>query len=91
MIKMINDTIDEVNRSKELKDKSTLLLPKNELKVLKCIQKNVIIGAKDIIKQTKLSDSTVRRILKKLLQDKKLKTTDSNKKSPNKKYKLTET
>lgn len=39
MLKMINDTIDEVNRSKELKDKSTLLLSKNELKVLKCIQK----------------------------------------------------
>ena len=90
MLKMINDTIDEVNRSKELKDKSTLLLSKNELKVLKCIQKNVIIGAKDIIKQTKLSDSTVRRILRKLLQDKKLETTDNKQKSPNKKYKMIE-
>ncbi len=90
MLKMINDTIDEVNHSKEMKNKSTLLLSKNELKVLKCIQKNVIIGAKDIIKQTKLSDSTVRRILRKLLQDKKLETTDDNQKSPNKKYKMIE-
>lgn len=39
--------------------------------------KNVIIGAKDIIKQTKLSDSTVRRILKKLLQDKNFKSHNS--------------
>ena len=50
----------------------------------------LIIGAKDIIEQTDLSDSTVRRILRKFLQDKKIETTDNNEKSPNKKYKLTE-
>ena len=90
MLKMINDTIDEMNNSKEMKDKSMLLLSENEQKVLECIKKNVIIGAKDIIEQTELSDSTVRRILRKFLKDKKIETTDSHYKSPNKKYKLTE-
>lgn len=90
MLKMIDNTIDEMNNSKEMKDKSMLLLSENELKVLECIKKNVIIGAKDIIEQTSLSDSTVRRILRKFLQDKKIETTDNNEKSPNKKYKLTE-
>ena len=90
MLKMINDTIDEMNNSKEMKDKSMLLLSENEQKVLECIKKNVIIGAKDIIEQTELSDSTVRRILRKFLQDKKIETTDNHEKSPNKKYKLTE-
>ena len=90
MLKMIDNTIDEMNNSKEMKDKSQLLLSENELKVLECIKRNVIIGAKDIIEQTDLSDSTVRRILRKFLQDKKIETTDNNEKSPNKKYKLTE-
>lgn len=90
MLKMINNTIDEMNNSKEMKDKSILLLSESELKVLECIKRNVIIGAKDIIEQTELSDSTVRRILRKLLQDKKIETTDDNEKSPNKKYKMTE-
>ena len=90
MLKMINDTINEMNNSKEMKDKSMLLLSENEQKVLECIKKNVIIGAKDIIEQTKISDSTVRRILRKFLQDKKIETTDNQYKSPNKKYKLTE-
>ena len=73
-----------------MKYKSMLLLSENEQKVLECIKKNVIIGAKDIIEETKISDSTVRRILRKFLQDKKIETTDNNEKSPNKKYKLTE-
>jgi len=90
MLKMINDTVDEMNNSKEMKDKSMLLLSDNELKVLECIKKNVIIGAKDIIEITKLSDSTVRRTLKKLLQNNQIETTDNNEKSPNKKYKLIE-
>lgn len=90
MLKMIDNTIDEMNNSKEMKDKSMLLLSESELKVLECIKRNVIIGAKDIIEQTELSDSTVRRILRKLLQDKKIETTDNNEKSPNKKYKITE-
>ena len=90
MLKMIDNTIDEINNSKEMKNTSMLLLSENELKVFECIKKNVIIGAKDIIEQTELSDSTVRRILRKFLQDKKIETTDNNEKSPNKKYKLTE-
>lgn len=90
MLKMIDSSIDEMNNSKEMKDKSMLLLSENELKVLECIKKNVIIGAKDIIEQTGLSDSTVRRNLRKLLEDKKIETTNENEKSPNKKYKMTE-
>jgi len=90
MLKMIDNTIDEMNNSKEMKDKSILLLSENEIKILECIKRNVIIGAKDIIEQTGLSDSTVRRTLRKFLQDKKIETTDNNEKSPNKKYKLTE-
>lgn len=90
MLKMIDSSIDEMNNSREMKDKSMLLLSENELKVLECIKKNVIIGAKDIIEQTGLSDSTVRRSLRKLLEDKKIETTKENEKSPNKKYKMTE-
>lgn len=90
MLKMIDNTIEEMNNSREMRDKSILLLSENELKVIECIKKNVIIGAKDIIEQTGLSDSTVRRTLRRFLQDKKIETTDNNEKSPNKKYKLTE-
>ena len=90
MLKMINDTINEMNNSKEMKSKSMLLLSENEQKILECIKKNVIIGAKEIIEQTGLSDSTVRRILKNFLEDKKIEATDNKKNSPNKKYKLTE-
>ena len=68
MLKMIDNTIDEMNNSKEMKDKSQLLLSENELKVLECIKRNVIVGAKDIIAQTDLSDSTVRRILRCICQ-----------------------
>lgn len=52
MLKMINDTIDEMNNSKKMKDKSILLLSENEQKVLECIKKNVITGARDIIEKT---------------------------------------
>ena len=90
MLKIISETIDEMMNSKEMKDKSHLLLSENESKVLECIKRNVIIGAKDIIEQTELSDSTVRRILRKFLQYEKIETTDENEKSPNKKYKMTE-
>lgn len=90
MLKIISETIDEMMNSKEMKDKSHLLLSENESKVLECIKRNVIIGAKDIIEQTELSDSTVRRILRKFLQDEKIETTDNNENSPNKKYKMTE-
>lgn len=46
MLKMIDNTIDEMNNSKEMKYKSILLLSENEIKVLECIKRNVIIGAK---------------------------------------------
>ena len=90
MLKMINDTIDEVINSKEMKDKSELLLSDNENKVIECIKRNVLISAKEIIEKTKLSDSTVRRILRKFLQSNKIEVTEDNEKSPNRKYKLTE-
>jgi Fic family protein len=90
MLKMIDDTIDEMNNSKEMKDKSELLLSENEIKIIECIKRNVLIGAKGIIDETGLSDSTVRRTLRKFLQDKRIESTDDNEKSPNKKYKLTE-
>lgn len=90
MSKIISETIDEMMNSKEMKDKSYLLLSESESKVLECIKRNVIIGAKDIIEQTKLSDSTVRRILRKFLINEKIETTNDNEKSPNKKYKMTE-
>ena len=90
MLKIISETIDEMMNSKEMKDKSYLLLSESESKVLACIKRNVIIGAKDIIEQTKLSDSTVRRILRKFLINEKIETTNDNEKSPNKKYKMTE-
>lgn len=50
-----------------MKDKYMLILSENEQKVLECIKKNVIIGAKDIIEQTELSDSTVKRSLGKFI------------------------
>ena len=90
MLKMINDTIDEVINSKEMKYKSELLLSDNENKVIECIKRNVLISAKEIIEETNLSDSTVRRILRKFLQSNKIEVTEDNEKSPNRKYKLTE-
>ena len=85
MLKMINDTIDEMNNSKEMKDKSMLLLSENEQKVLECIKKNVIIGAKEIIEQTKIADRTVRRILKKFVDNKTIESVGNTEKTPNKK------
>lgn len=64
MLKMINDTIDEMMNSKEMQDKSQLLLTENELKVIECIKRNVLISAKEIIEETGIADRTVRRILK---------------------------
>ncbi len=90
MLKMINDTIDEMMNSKEMKDQSQLLLSENELKVIECIKKNVLIGAKDIIEETKIPDRTIRRILKKLLENNTIETVGTNEKSPNKKFKIKE-
>ena len=90
MLKMINNTIDELNNSKEMKNKSILLFSENELKVIECIKKNVIIGAKDIINQTEIADRTVRRILKKFVDNKTIKIVENTDNTPNKKYKMAE-
>lgn len=72
MLKMINDTIDEVIISKQIKQNEKISLSKSEIEVIKCIKRNKLIGAKEIIKETELSDSTVRRTLKNLLKKEKL-------------------
>ena len=90
MLKMINDTIDEMMNSKEMKDQSQLLLSENELKIIECIKKNVLIRAKDIIEETKIPDRTVRRILKKLVDGNNITIVGKSEKDPNKKYKMTE-
>lgn len=90
MLKMINNTIDEINNSKEMKDKYMLLFSENERKILECIKKNVIIGTKEIIEQTKISDRTVRRILKKFVDNETIESVGNNENTPNKKYKMAE-
>ena len=89
MLKMINDTIDEMMNSKEIQEKSQLLLSKNEIKVIECIKKNVLISAREIIEETSIADRTVRRILKKLTDTNTIEAI-GNDKSPNKKFKLKE-
>ncbi|MBR2744467.1 MAG: Fic family protein [Clostridia bacterium] len=90
MLKIINDTIDELMNSKEMKDKSQLLLSENETKIIECIKRNVLIGAKEIIEETNIADRTVRRILKKLLDNNTIETAGNGENDPNKKYKITE-
>ena len=90
MLKIINDTIDELMDSKEMKDKSQLLLSENEIRIIECIKRNVLVGAKEIIEETNIADRTVRRILKKLLDNNTVETVGNGEKDPNKKYKITE-
>ena len=90
MLKIINDTIDELMNSKEMKDKSQLLLSENEIKIIECIKRNVLIGAKEIIEETNIADRTVRRILKKLLDNNTIEMVGNSEKDPNKKYRITE-
>lgn len=89
MLKMINDTIDDVINSREMKDKLELLLSENESKIIECIKRNVLIGAKDIIEQTSIADRTARRILSKLAENGIIEIVGNNQ-SPNKKYKIKE-
>ena len=84
MLKIIDDTIDELMNSKEMRDKAQLLLSDNEMKI------NVLIGAKEIIEETNIADRTVRRILKKLLDNNTIETIGKGEKDPNKKYKIIE-
>ena len=90
MLKIINDTIDEMMNSKEMKDKAQLLLSDNEMKIIECIKRNVLIGAKEIIEETNIADRTARRILKKLLDNNTIETIGNGEKDPNKKYKIVE-
>lgn len=89
MLKMINDTIDDVINSREMKDKLELLLSENDSKIIECIKRNVLIGAKDIIEQTSIADRTARRILSKLAENGMIEIVGNNQ-SPNKKYKINE-
>ncbi len=89
MLKMINDTIDDVINSREMKDKFKLLLSENEYKIIECIKRNILIGAKDIIKQTAIADRTARRILSKLVENEMIEIVGNNQ-SPNKKYRIKE-
>ena len=90
MLKIIHDTIVELMTSKEMQDKSKLLLSESEVKVINCIKNSVLIGAKEIIEETRLADRTVRRILKKLLDNNNIEAVGTSEKSPNKKFKLKE-
>ena len=90
MLKIIDDTIDELMNSKEMKDTAQLLLSDNEMKIIECIKRNVLIGAKEIIEETNIADRTVRRILKKLLDNNTIEMVGNSEKDPNKKYKITE-
>ena len=88
MLKIINDTIDELMNSKEMQDKSQLLLSENEIKIIECIKRNVLIGAKEIIEETSIADRTARRILKKLVDNKTIESVGNGEKDPNKKYRM---
>lgn len=90
MLKNIDDTIDELMNSKEMRDKAQLLLSDNEIKIIECIKRNVLIGTKEIIEETNIADRTVRRILKKLLDNNTIETIGKGEKDPNKKYKIIE-
>ena len=90
MLKMINETIDDFLSSKEMKDTSQLLLSENEIKVIECVKRNVLIGAKEIIEETNIPDRTVRRIIKKLTDNDTIEAIGNSEKSPNKKFKIKE-
>ena len=63
MLKIIDDTIDELMNSKEMRDKAQLLLSDNEMKIIECIKRNVLIGAKEIIEETAIVVSPVLAVL----------------------------
>lgn len=90
MLKVINETIDEMMDSKEMKDKSQLLLSENEVKIIECIKRNVLISAKEIIEETSIADRTTRRILKKLLDNNTIEAIGNSEKDPNRKYRIVE-
>lgn len=62
----------------------------NETKIIECIKRNVLIGAKEIIEETSIADRTARRILKKLVDSNTIETVGTSEKSPIKKYRIKE-
>ena len=90
MLKIISESIDEMMNSKEKKEKSQLLLSENEIKIIECIKRNVLIGAKEIIAETAIADRTARRILKKLVDNNTIETVGNGEKNPNRKYRIVE-
>lgn len=88
MLKMIYESIDEMADTKEMEDTSALLLSENEIKIVECVKKNVLISVKEMIEKTKIPDRTVRRILKKLREKNILETVGTSDNSPNKKWKM---
>lgn len=90
MLKIISESIDEMMNSKEMKEKSQLLLSENEIKIIECIKRNVLIGAKEIIAETAIADRTARRILKKLADNNTIETIGNGEKDPNRKYRIVE-
>ena len=90
MLKIISESIDEMMNSKEMKEKSQLLLSENEIKIIECIKRNVLIGAKEIIEETAIADRTARRILKKLADNNTIETVGNGEKDPNRKYRIVE-
>ena len=90
MLKIISESIDEMMNSKEMKEKSQLLLSENEIKIIECIKRNVLIGAKEIIEETAIADRTARRILKKLVDNNTIETIGNGEKDPNRKYRIVE-
>lgn len=90
MLKIISESIDEMMNSKEMKEKSQLLLSENEIKIIECIKRNVLIGAKEIIEETAIADRTARRILKKLADNNTIEIIGNGEKDPNRKYRIVE-
>ena len=62
----------------------------NEIKIIECIKRNVLIGAKEIIEETAIADRTARRILKKLVDNNTIGTVGNGEKDPNRKYRIVE-
>ena len=80
---------ESLNRYPELRRKSRIKSIHSSL-AIECIKRNVLISAKEIIEETNIPDRTVRRILKKLLDNNNIETIGTSEKSPNKKFKLKE-
>ena len=90
MLKMIDNTIDETRKLEKIEYTPNLVFSENERKIIDCIKENTVIGTKDIIFKTQIADRTVRRILKKLVDNKVVEIVGNAEKAPNKKYKMAE-